>query len=136
MKNRPNPNNGSPAKRPGSSDSGRGVLGERKPGSGNFTESSAHETSISNGDKSRNQLTEEPESHRSQSIFEAAEEVERWDAAPVQYGRRLPVTVNDNTDGDDRSDWAIMVYNGMADAEQDIRLQSIEEADRNDWLES
>ena len=97
MKNKPKPNIGTLVKRSNSLGTASGTPGESA-------------IPKSNAGGVRNHVIGEPEFHRSQTIFEAAEEVERWDAVPVPYGRRLTMTLGDNTDGDDRSDSERMVY--------------------------
>ncbi len=81
--------------------------------------------SVSNADweQAKRELTGGVELDPKEEILEAAPESERWDPIPGSTGTQAPETSSEDEDDDGRSDSAVLVEEGVHEAEHDRMLQ-------------
>lgn len=82
------------------------------------------ETSKSDWDQAKRELTGDPEMEPQEALLEAAPETERWDPLPGSSGHRAPVITSDGEDSEGRSDSEALVEEGVREAEHDQMLQA------------
>jgi hypothetical protein len=85
---------------------------------------SAREPSKSDREEAKRELTGDPDADPNEAALESAPESERWDPVHGSTGHRVPVASSDDEDDEGRSDYAGLVDEGIAEAEQDQRRQS------------
>jgi len=85
---------------------------------------SARETSKSDLEQAKRELTGEPDMDPKQAVLESAPESERWDPVPGSAGHKAPVAASEDEDEEGRSDNERLVEEGIEDAEQDQMRQA------------
>ena len=85
---------------------------------------SAHETSKSDCEEARRELTGQPDTESNETVLESAPESERWNPVPGSTGSKAPVASGEDEDDEGRSDNERLVAEGSAEAEQDQRRQA------------
>jgi len=85
---------------------------------------SAHETSKSDQEEAKGELTGEPDTDPKEAVLESAPESERWDPVHGSTGHKVPVASSDDEDDEGRSDNERLVDEGIAGAEHDQRRQA------------
>ena len=84
----------------------------------------SQETSKSDWDQARRELTGEPDMDPKEAMLEDAPESVRWDAVPATEGRKIPVAAGEDEDAEGRSDPERLVEEGIAGAEHDQMVQA------------
>ncbi len=84
----------------------------------------SHETSKTDWDQARRELSGEPEMDPKEAMLEDAPESVRWDAVAATEGRKIPVAAGEDEDGEGRSDQERLVEEGIAGAEHDQMVQA------------
>jgi hypothetical protein len=79
----------------------------------------AHQTSQSDWEQARRELTGEPDVDLKAAVLESAPESERWDPVPGSTGHKVPAAPSADEDDEGRSDNEQLVDEGIAGAEQD-----------------
>jgi hypothetical protein len=85
---------------------------------------SAHQTSKSDWEQAKRELTGKPDMDPKEAILESAPESERWDPVPGSTGHKVPVAASDDEDDEGRSDNERLVDEGIAGAEHDQTRQA------------
>jgi hypothetical protein len=85
----------------------------------------AHETSKSDWEQARRELTGDSDMDSKEAVLESAPESERWD--PVPTGHKVPVVSGEDEDEEGRSDNERLVDEGTGEAELDQRRQAARE---------
>jgi len=80
---------------------------------------SAQETSKSDWDQAKRELTGEPDVDPKEAVLESAPESERWDPLPGSTGHKVSVAPSEDEDDEGRSDNERLVEEGVAQAEHD-----------------
>jgi hypothetical protein len=93
---------------------------------------SAHETSESDWEQAKRELTGEPDMDPKEAVLESAPESERWDPVPGSTGHKVPVAPSTDEDAEGRSDNERLVDEGIAGAEHDQTRQATREAAKKD----
>jgi hypothetical protein len=93
---------------------------------------SASETSKSDWEQAKRQLTGEPDSDPKKAILESTPDSERWDPVPGSTGYKMPVAPGEDEDDEGRSDNERLVDEGIAEAEHDQTRQAAGEATINE----
>jgi hypothetical protein len=70
------------------------------------------------------ELTGVPNPDAKEAVLESAPESERWDPIPGSTGHKAPVASSEDEDDEGRSDNEILVDEGIAGAEHDLRRQA------------
>jgi hypothetical protein len=83
-----------------------------------------HETSKSDLDQARQELTGGSDADPGATAIESAPESERWDLFPGSTGGKVPASPSEDEDDEGRSDNEILVDEGVADAELNHMLQA------------
>jgi hypothetical protein len=93
-----------------------------------------NETSKSDWDQAKRELTGEPEADldRKEEALEAAPESERWDPLPGSAGRKMPVSASEDEDEEGRSDNTNLTEEGIAGAEHDLMRRAAREDAKKD----
>ena len=91
----------------------------------------AHETSTSDLAQAKRELTGRPDIDPNTAALEAAPESERWNPVPGSTGRKAPTTASEDEDDEGRSDNALLVEQGIADAEHDHMRQASKSPETN-----
>jgi hypothetical protein len=89
---------------------------------------SAHETSKSDWEQAKRELTGEADMDPKEAVLESAPESERWDPVPGSTGHKVPVAAGDDEDDEGRSDNERLVDEGIAGAEHDQTRQASRKA--------
>ena len=84
----------------------------------------AHETSKSDWEEAKQELTADSDPLPNEAILETAPESQRWDLVPGSSGQKTPIAPSDDEDDDGRSDNERLVDEGIAGAEHDHRHQA------------
>lgn len=84
----------------------------------------AHEASKSDWEEAKRELTGEPEIDPKEAVLESAPESERWDPIPGSTGHKAPEASSEDEDEEGRSDSALLVEEGVREAEHDQMLQA------------
>jgi hypothetical protein len=84
----------------------------------------AHQTSQSDWEQARRELTGEPDVDLKAAVLESAPESERWDPVPGSTGHKVPAAPSADEDDEGRSDNEQLVDEGIAGAEQDVMRQA------------
>jgi len=87
----------------------------------------AHESSKSDWEQARRELTGNSETDLKEAALESAPESERWDPVHGSTGHKVPVTSGEDEDEEGRSDNERLVDEGTGEAEQDQRRQAARE---------
>jgi hypothetical protein len=90
------------------------------------------ETSKSDWEQAKRELTGEPDTDPKQTFLELAPESERWNPVPGSEGRKVPATPSADEDDEGRSDNERLVEEGIAGAEHDQMRQASRQGARND----
>ena len=85
---------------------------------------SAPETSKSDWEQAKRELTGEPDADPQQAALESVPESERWDPVPGSTGRKVPEAPSADEDEEGRSDNERLVEEGMEGAEHDQMRQA------------
>ena len=85
---------------------------------------SPHETSKSDLEQARRELTGGSDAEPSETILESAPESERWDPVHGSTGDKVPESPSEDEDEEGRSDNEKLVQEGIADAEHVHMLQA------------
>ena len=85
---------------------------------------SAQETSKSDQEEAKQELTGDSDTDPNEAVLESAPESERWDPVPGSTGYKVPAAPSDDEDDEGRSDNERLVDEGIAGAEQDQRRQA------------
>jgi hypothetical protein len=93
---------------------------------------SAQETSKSDWEQAKRELTGDPDADPNEAILESAPESERWDPVPGSPGSKTPVAPSADEDQEGRSDSERLVAEGIASAEQDQARQAAQAAVKKD----
>ena len=93
---------------------------------------SQQDTSRSECEEARRELTGEPDTDMEEAALESAPESKRWDPVPGSTGHKTPVLSNDDEDEEGRSDNERLVEEGIAGAEHDQMLQAARAATKAD----
>jgi hypothetical protein len=88
---------------------------------------SAHETSKSDWEQAKRELTGNSDMDSKEAVIESAPESERWDPVPGSTGHKVPVASGEDEDEEGRSDNERLVDEGTGEAELDQRRQSARE---------
>ena len=120
----------------------QGVLTEHSAGLGSVTRKlvreravelaisdgrSAPETSKSDWDQALQELTGAPDSDPENAALELPES-ERWDPLPGSTSGKVPATAGEDEDAEGRTDNENLTEEGIAGAEDDLRLAAAREA--------
>jgi hypothetical protein len=92
---------------------------------------SAHESSKSDWEQAKRELTGDSDMEPKEAALESAPESERWNPAPGSTGHKVPVSASDDEDDEGRSDNERLVDEGIEGAEHDQMLQAAREATKN-----
>jgi len=84
----------------------------------------AHETSKSDWEQAKRELTGESDTDPKETILESAPESERWDLVPGSTGHKVPATPSADEDEEGRSDNERLVEEGIKEAEHDQMRQA------------
>jgi len=85
------------------------------------------ETSKSDWDEARRQLTGEPGTDLKDAVLDAMPGTTGWNVVPADTGHQVPAAPGEDEDAEGRSDNERLVNEGMAGAEHDQRRQSVVE---------
>jgi hypothetical protein len=88
----------------------------------------AHETSKSDWEQAKRELTGGPDADSKEAILESTPDSERWDPVPGSTGCKVPVAPGEDEDNEGRSDNERLVDEGIAGAEQDQMRQAVRKA--------
>jgi hypothetical protein len=88
----------------------------------------AHETSKSDWERAKRELTGEPDMDPKEVILESTPDSERWDPVPGSTGHKMSVAPGEDEDDEGRSDNERLVDEGIAGAEHDQMRQAAGEA--------
>ncbi len=88
---------------------------------------SVHETSRSDWEQAKRELTGDSTADLKESVLESAPESERWDPVHGSTGHKVPVAPSEDEDEEGRSDQERLVDEGSAGAEHDQRRQATPE---------
>ena len=88
---------------------------------------SAQETSKSDWEQAKRELTGEPDMDPKEAILESAPESERWDPLPGSSGHIVPVASVDEEDEEGRSVGERLIEEGVQEAGHDQMLQASKE---------
>lgn len=80
---------------------------------------SAHETSESDWEQAKRELTGDSDPDSKEEVLESAPESERWNLVPGSTGHKVAVASGDDEDDEGRSDNERLVDEGIAGAEHD-----------------
>jgi hypothetical protein len=87
----------------------------------------AHESSKSDWEQAKRELTGDSEMSPKEAILESAPESERWDPVHGSTGHKVPVAYGEDEDEEGRSDNERLVDEGVGEAEHDQRGQAARE---------
>jgi hypothetical protein len=93
---------------------------------------SAQETSKSDLEQAKRELTGDSDPDPKEEVLESAPESERWDPVPGSTGHKVPVAPSADEDDEGRSDNERLTDEGIAGAEHDQTLQAGREAAKKD----
>ena len=85
---------------------------------------SEQEPSKNDWDEAKRELTGDQEIDPRDALLASAPESERWDPLPGSVGIKTPKSSSEDEDEDGRSDSALLVEEGVAEAEHDQMLQA------------
>ncbi len=86
------------------------------------------ETSVTDWDTAKRELSGEPEVDPREAILESAPESERWDPVPGSVGTQAPEATSEDEDAEARSNSERLVAEGVAEADHDQMLQAVKKA--------
>ena len=84
----------------------------------------AHQTSKSDWEQAKRELTGEPDMDPKEAVLESAPESERWDPVPGSTGHKVPSAPSADEDDEGRSDNERLTDEGIEGAEQDQMHQA------------
>jgi hypothetical protein len=84
----------------------------------------ARDTSKSDLEQAKRELTGKADIDPKNAALEAAPESERWDPVPGSTGNKVPVAASEDEDDEGRSDNELLVEQGIAEAEHDQMRQA------------
>ncbi|MGB7769527.1 MAG: hypothetical protein WBN22_11825 [Verrucomicrobiia bacterium] len=90
---------------------------------------SAHQTSKSDWEQAKRELTGEPDMDPKEAVLESAPESERWDPLPGSTGHKVPAAPSADEDDEGRSDNERLTEEGIEGAEQDQMHQASQKQD-------
>lgn len=123
----------------------QGVLTDRSSGIGTVTRKmvreraielavingrSASETSKSDWEQAKRDLTGDPGPDLKAALLESVPESERWNPVPGSTGHKVPATPGEDEDEEGRSDQERLTDEGIAGAEHDQTLEAAQAARR------
>jgi hypothetical protein len=82
------------------------------------------DVSKSDLEQAKRELSGESEMDPQEALLEAAPESERWDPVPGSSAHWAPMITSDDEDSEGRSDFEILVEEGVREAEHDQMLQA------------
>jgi len=82
------------------------------------------EVSQSDWEQAKSELTGGSDADLNDALLESAPESERWDPVHGSTGHKAPESSSDDENEDGRSDSAMLVEEGIAEAEHDQMLQA------------
>lgn len=85
---------------------------------------SPHETTPTDFDDAKRELTGESEMDPQEAALESASEDERWDPLPGSTGTQMPESPSEDEDEEGRSDSVRLVEEGISEAEHDQMLRA------------
>jgi hypothetical protein len=91
----------------------------------------SQETSKSDWDQAKRELTGESDTDPNEVVLDSAPESERWDPLPGSAGQKVPAAASEDEDDEGRSDNERLVEEGIAGAEHDQMLQAARDTARN-----
>jgi hypothetical protein len=89
----------------------------------------ANETSQSDWEQAKRELTGEPDMDPKEAVLESAPESERWDPVPGSTGHKVPSAPSADEDDEGRSDNERLTDEGIEGAEQDQMHQASQKRD-------
>ena len=89
----------------------------------------ANETSQSDWEQAKRELTGEPDMDPKEAVLESAPESERWDPVPGSTGHKVPSAPSADEDDEGRSDNERLTDEGIEGAEQDQMHQASRKQD-------
>ena len=92
----------------------------------------AHQTSQSDWEQARRELTGEPDVDLKAAVLESAPESERWDPLPGSTGHKVPAAPSADEDDEGRSDQERLVEGGMTEAEVEQSFRATKAAAKKD----
>jgi len=102
----------------------RGMVKERAVELALINGRTALEVSQSDWEQARSELTGGSDIDLNETLLQSAPESERWDPVHGSTGHKAPESSSDDENEDGRSDSAMLVEEGIAEAEHDQRLQA------------
>ena len=90
---------------------------------------SPQETSKSDWEQARRELTGQPDAAPKETLLESAPESERWDPLPGSPGHKARVAPSEDEDDEGRSDNERLVEEGIEDAEHDQMRKASQKQD-------
>ena len=91
----------------------------------------AHQTSQSDWEQAKRELTGEPDVDPKAAVLESAPESERWDPVPGSTGHKVPSAPSADEDDEGRSDNERLTDEGIEGAEQDQMRQAAKAGAKN-----
>jgi hypothetical protein len=91
----------------------------------------AHQTSKSDWEQAKRELTGEPDVDPKAAVLESAPESERWDPVPGSTGHKVPSAPSADEDDEGRSDNERLTDEGIEGAEQDQMRQAAKAGAKN-----
>src|SRR5580693_9384084 len=85
---------------------------------------SAHESSKSDWEQAKRELTGNSDTDLKEAVLESVPESERWDPVYGSTGHKVPVASGEDEDEDGRSDNERLIDEGTGEAEHDQRRQA------------
>jgi hypothetical protein len=102
----------------------RGMVRERAVELAIINGRPASEVSPSDWDQAKRELTGGSDTEPKDVVLESAPESERWDPVHGSTGHKAPESSSDDENEDGKSDSAMLVEEGIAEAEHDQMLQA------------
>jgi hypothetical protein len=93
---------------------------------------SAPETSKSDWEQAKRELTGEADTDQKAAVIESAPETERWDPVPGSTGHKTPTAPSEDEDDEGRSDNQRLIEEGIAGAGRDQMLQAAKETEKDE----
>jgi len=102
----------------------RGMVKERAVELALINGRTAQEVSQSDWEQAKSELTGGSDVDLNDALLESAPESERWDPVHGSTGHKAPESSSDDENEDGRSDSAMLVEEGIAEAQHDQMLQA------------
>ena len=90
----------------------------------------SQETSKSDWDQAKRELTGKSDTDPNEAALESAPESERWDPLPGSTGQKVPAAASEDEDDEGRSDNERLVEEGIEGAEHDQMRQANRQRDK------